>query len=303
MPNVSRPFVIAVLSFTLVACGSDDADPASPLRTGVFLDSAVEGLNYATATMSGKTNATGEFNFNAGETITFSIGGYELPSVQAASIVTPLDIFGATDTEDARVADLSRLLQSMDADANPNNGISLPMNVESITSDTIIDFGEPSFDTQALSLLAQINESQDQLASQLVDSNTATAHLNQTLVDNNLVSDDCTSDHPFVGRTAELSTLEHGVSGTISIMNDCVIEVTNFNYDGGGPQVFFYGAVDQDYITDAFPIGNRLNGQQWVNDTLLLAIPEGKTLDDFNSLSVWCADFSINFGDAYFGEQ
>jgi len=38
--NLSRIVSIGALSATLIACGSDDSGPASPLRTGVFLDSA-----------------------------------------------------------------------------------------------------------------------------------------------------------------------------------------------------------------------------------------------------------------------
>jgi len=285
---------VGALSLTLIACGGDDSGPASPLRTGVFLDSAaVEGLSYSTATMNGKTNAAGEFMFNAGERITFSLGGLELPEVQAANTITPVTLFGGND---ASVADLSRLLQSMDEDAITDNGISLPLTVESITSDTAIAFGEASFDMQAQALLMQVNGTQ----AMLVGSETAMANLNQALIDNELVSQECTADHPYVGRSLELSNFAHGVGGTVTVVNDCELEVTNFNYDGGGPSVYFYAAIDKAYSTDSFIIGQRLNGQQWVNDTLRLPLPEGKTLDDFNSLSVWCADFNANFGEVLF---
>lgn len=287
------------LSLVLSACGGDDSAPASPQRSGVFLDSAVEGLGYATTTMNGKTGSAGEFTFTAGENITFSLGGFELPTVQAANIITPLDIFGSNVVTDAKVADLSRLLQSMDVDGDVSNGITLPLTVESINSDVQIDFGEAAFETQARTLLAQVGGDQ----AMLIDANTATAHLSQTLVDNQIVAEDCTSDHPYVGRSMALSTLAHGVSGTVTVLNDCTIEVVNFNYDGGGPSVYFYAAVDQDYAGDSFIIGQRLNGTRWVNDTIRLSVPEGKSLDDFNSLSVWCSDFNANFGEVLFGDS
>jgi len=288
---------IGIVSLSLIACGNEESGPASPLRTGVFLDSAeVEGLSYTTATMSGKTNSLGEFTFNAGERITFSVGGLALPEVQAADFVTAVTLFGSNETA---VADLSRLLQSMDEDNILDNGISLPSDVESVTSDTQIEFGEPGFDTQAQALLMQVNGPQ----ASLVDAETAVANLNQALVDNRLVLADCSAEHPFVGRSAELSSLAHGVSGTVTVINDCELEVTNFNYDGGGPSVYFYAAVDRDYSGNSFIIGERLSGKQWVNDTLRLQIPEGKSLDDFNSLSVWCYDFNANFGDVFFGDS
>lgn len=296
--NVQRILGISALSLFLAACGSDDSAPASPLRTGVFLDSAVAGLGYETATMRGKTNAAGEFNFNAGESITFSLGGFVLPTIQAANIVTPMDIFGSDSTSDPRVADLSRLLQSLDEDGDVNNGITLPLTTESITSDTELAFGDAAFEAQALAIVASV--AGDQVA--LVDTEAATMHLNQTLVDNQLVTDDCTSDHPYVGRSAEFSNFAHGIAGTVTILNDCEMEVTGFNYDGGGPSVYFFAATDRAYSGDSFIIGNQLNGQRWANDTIRLQIPEGRSLDDFNSLSVWCADFNANFGDVFFGD-
>ncbi|MEM7258723.1 MAG: DM13 domain-containing protein [Pseudomonadota bacterium] len=113
----------------------------------------------------------------------------------------------------------------------------------------------------------------------------------------------CSADHPFVRRTATLSTLAHGVSGSVTVVDDCTLEVINFNYDGRGPSVYFYGGQDGDYISDnAFSIGPRLNGRPWQNESLTLKIPEGKSLDDFNSVSVWCFDFNANFGEAFFDQ-
>lgn len=286
-----------LISVLLVACSDDDFGAAPVLTTGTFLDSSpVEGLGYATETMSGKTNAAGEFSFNTGEFVTFSLGGFELPAVQGASTVTTIDIFGASDALDPRVADLSRLLQSMDVDGDASNRITLPLKVESLTSDTQLEFGGANFDAQAQLVLSEVNESQAQAP--LVDSETATAELSENLIENEIIGDNCTSDHELVGRTAELSTLAHGVSGTITVLDDCSIEVTNFNYDGGGPAVYFYAGTDQNYRNDAFPIGPKLSDQQWADATILLVIPEGRSLDDFNSLSVWCFDFNANFGDA-----
>ena len=286
--------VVALVS----ACGSDESGPASALRTGVFLDSAVEGLSYETATMSGTTNAAGEFNFNAGEMITFSLGDLELPPVQAANTVTPLTIFGASNVNDTRAANLSRLLQSLDSDSNVNNGIALPSAVQAIDADTSIDFASANFDTEAQAILDEVLAD----GTMLVDSNTATAHLSQTLVDNNLISAGCSANHPYVGQSRELSNFAHGVRGTVTVVDDCTIEVTGFNYDGGGPSVYFYAAVNKDYRNYTAIIGPRLNGQRWVNDSLRLDIPDGVTLDDFDSLSVWCSDFNANFGDVSFAD-
>lgn len=118
----------------------------------------------------------------------------------------------------------------------------------------------------------------------------------------NIPPENCSADHPFVGRSVQLSSLAHGVSGTVTVADDCTLVVDNFNYDGGGPSVYFYGGQNTSYIgADAFSIGPQLNGRSWQNETLTLVIPEGKSLDDFDSVSVWCFDFNANFGDAFFG--
>jgi len=296
-----RNIGFGLATLMLVGCSETDSSPAPLDRTGVFLDPAVQGLNYSSPTFSGVTSDSGQFKFNAGEMVTFSIGGFALPQVQGAAIVTPLTLFGADDPADASVADLARLLQSMDEDADVSNGIQLPAATQAVQENTELAFGTDAFESQALTVLELVKGSD----ATLVDAATATAHLTETLSANNLIDDGCSSDHPYVGRSVELVDRSfHGVSGTITILNDCVIEVTGFNYDGGGPSVYFYGATDSKFSSaDAFPIGPRLNATAWVNDTLRLTIPEGKSLDDFNSLSVWCKDFNANFGDAEFGDS
>ena len=297
-PKPATPVLLSGVVLLLSACNGVDNDPASPLRTGVFLDSAVEGLGFETATMSGITNAAGEFTFNAGEMITFRIGALELPAVQAANVLTPMSIFASNDVNDTRTVNLSRLLQSLDTDGNVENGITLPASDASFAADLNIDFASDDFDVQAQTALNQLNNG----SIPLVDGIAASAHLTETLIENNLISSDCTADHRYVGRTSELSNLAHGVSGTVTVIDDCTIEVTNFNYDGGGPSVYFYAATDRDFRNYSAIIGPRLNGQRWVNDTLRLSLPDGTSLEDFNSLSVWCRDFNANFGDTFFGD-
>jgi len=291
--------LVTALAVTLGACSSDGSEPASPLRTGVFLDSAVEGLSYDTPTMSGVTGAAGEFGFNAGEMVRFSIGSLQLPEVPAANTITPMDIFAADDLADTRVVNLSRLLQSLDLDGDPDNGITLPRGdlVDSLITADTIDIASDGFDAQAIAVLTELVSS----TPTLVDANTASAHLMQTLIDNDLLSSGCTSEHPSVGLTGELSTIAHGVSGSLTVLDDCTIEVRNFNYDGGGPSVYFYAALDGNYSSPSAILGPRLDGQQWVNDTLRLSLPDGVSLDDFNSLSVWCRDFHANFGEVFLG--
>jgi hypothetical protein len=118
--------ISAVLSsLVLVACGGGGGG-LTGASTGVFVDSAVAGIGYRTATQSGVTNVKGEYSFLPGETVTFFVGSIQFPPVAAKGIVTPLDIAQTTDINNQVVSNILVLLQSLDEDGNPNNGITIP---------------------------------------------------------------------------------------------------------------------------------------------------------------------------------
>ncbi|MCK4707942.1 MAG: hypothetical protein KAU21_04935, partial [Gammaproteobacteria bacterium] len=133
-------FSVAMLN----ACGggSSGGESSQPTTlTGVFIDSAVEGLHYETPTHSGITNVNGEFEYFSGEFVTFSIGGIVLGSATGATQITPFDLFGLTApstelalrlelnnnnvTDFDRVTNIALLLLALDNDSNPDNGIDL----------------------------------------------------------------------------------------------------------------------------------------------------------------------------------
>jgi Electron transfer DM13 len=109
----------------------------------------------------------------------------------------------------------------------------------------------------------------------------------------------CTKLSPKVGQIATLSTKAHGVSGKARIVDDCTIEITNFNYDGGGlPDVFVYGAKAKNYAA-GFAIGPNLFGKSQTNSTLVLTLKD-KEIDNLDGISIWCVRASANFGDGTF---
>jgi hypothetical protein len=119
------------IPIALTACsgggggGGGDAGGSVTKSIGVFIDSPVAGINYRTASGSGKTNASGEFSYVAGETVTFSIGNIDLPSALANSTITPLNLANTTDVNNQVVSNILVLLQSLDTDGNPTNGIQI----------------------------------------------------------------------------------------------------------------------------------------------------------------------------------
>ena len=118
--------LVTVTFFTILAsCGGGSGGSSNPPSTGTFVDSPVINIGYRTETQNGVTNSRGEFNYFPGEMVTFFIGDLEFPSIPAEQVVTPLDMADTDDISHPIVINISRLLQSLDKDGNPSNGISI----------------------------------------------------------------------------------------------------------------------------------------------------------------------------------
>ena len=102
-----------------------------------------------------------------------------------------------------------------------------------------------------------------------------------------------------VGKTLNLSTRAHGVSGTATVVDDCTIELSNFNYDGGGlPDVYVWGAKGGNY-SSGFRIGSNLFGTPRSNATVTVTLKPGD-IDNLDGISIWCERARVSFGDGLF---
>jgi hypothetical protein len=111
----------------------------------------------------------------------------------------------------------------------------------------------------------------------------------------------CGSDDPRVGQTAELSNSFHGIRGTARIADNCTIVISGFYYDGTGIDVRFVGIRNgdfQDYVV--LSQENLVRQDPYVNETLTVTLPEGVTLDDVPTISVFCVPFRFSFGEGTF---
>ncbi len=176
-----QTWLTAGLLLTLTACGGGGGDSTTAtetVSTGVFIDSAVEGLQYETATRSGTTNSLGEYDYLAGETVTFSIGGIVLGSTIAGPVVTPLSLVpDATSATNPVVTNIVRLLLSLDSDGDPDNGITISSEVTTAANDLAVDFSvaDLSADDGITRLLNNLQ------SIKLVSESVAQNHFNQTL--------------------------------------------------------------------------------------------------------------------------
>ena len=159
--------VSVTLFLAMVAgCGGLDSgvkSPASALK-GVFIDGPVGGINYSTPTFKGVTNAEGVFEYRAGETVTFSIGGLTLGSTTGKPVVTPMDIVpDAKNASDQRVVNICVVLQTLDQDGNPANGIMITEKTASfvtkygMTTDFNKHVRKFSFDSGFRNVMAELN--------------------------------------------------------------------------------------------------------------------------------------------------
>lgn len=148
----------------------DRSSRPEPL-TGSFLDSAVEGLSYMTATRSGVTDQDGTFTYMEDEAVTFALGETALGGAYGGDVLTPLEINNSMALEDPRVVNLLRLLQSLDVDQDPSNGIQLPPEVAHFSAE--LDLSDLNSVDQALAQLAP--------GRSLVSAEAAIAHFEQTL--------------------------------------------------------------------------------------------------------------------------
>lgn len=132
LTTILCPLTLASLA-VLAGCGGGSAPTGDSLATGVLSDSPVAGVQYLrNGAASGNTDILGQFRYKAGETVEFRIGKLVLGSVTAtgsAMTVTPLQLAQGLSTATLRanrVTNLLVLLQSLDDDGNPADGISIP---------------------------------------------------------------------------------------------------------------------------------------------------------------------------------
>lgn len=179
---MTKLFLAVLCCYTVAGCSSSSStseDSAGALLTGVFLDSAVAGISYRTDTQSGTTNTDGEFTYLSGESVTFSIGSLELPTVNASAVVTPLNMSVTGAANDNVTVNVATLLQSLDVDGNANNGIEI--SPQASAAATPINFEvSPELFAQDQSVVNLIANSGSENSS-LIDVAEARDHLEETV--------------------------------------------------------------------------------------------------------------------------
>ena len=141
--------ILILLTTLLSACGSESGSspdvetannpgPATPAPTeatqadayGYLIDSPVEGLRYKSGTHEGVTDADGKFGYITGENIEFYIGNTMIAYADTPkALLTPYDF---ADGSLYDTLDILRILQTLDDDGDPNNGIQISKEVHEL---------------------------------------------------------------------------------------------------------------------------------------------------------------------------
>lgn len=124
---VAAIFVSALLT---TACNGGGGDASGGTRNssliGYFYDAPVAGLDYRACSpvgncRTGVTGGEGQFQYQSGDVIQFSLAGLYLGEVAGQPLVTPYQLSDQL----ANVTPVLQLLQSLDSDNDPSNGISI----------------------------------------------------------------------------------------------------------------------------------------------------------------------------------
>jgi hypothetical protein len=109
-----------------------------------------------------------------------------------------------------------------------------------------------------------------------------------------------------------LTTKQHGVKGNVYAVDKKTLLIKNFEYDGQGPDAFFWvGTSDLPEKVGTllpYPFDGKffkyddqnapvLTGRFDGTKDIKLTLPEDVDVTNLKWISVWCRQFSINFGD------
>jgi hypothetical protein len=206
MPSRRLVFFLAFLAIPLLgggqcsffySSGGNDKDEQEAdaglvviVGDGVLVDAPVAGVGYESGTLAGITGDNGEFRYEVGNTIRFSIGDIPLGQpVMGKAVITPLDLVANGTADTPAVINIARLLQSLDS--NPRDGvITIPATVRvaavrsnGALSSTIeyLDFSDEATFVNTASQLVAVLTSGYPFTAVLVDADQARTHMTRSL--------------------------------------------------------------------------------------------------------------------------
>lgn len=131
--------------------GSSSTTPAPQqdpeTQTGFFIDSAVSGISYyVNGVYAGKTGVDGSFNYFEGDVVSFKVQNIQIGQINTNNIpsdlkVFPQDLVGVSRDEvsDETVVKIIQVLQTLDSNGNPYDGIQITTDTETKLENTTVN--------------------------------------------------------------------------------------------------------------------------------------------------------------------
>lgn len=177
-----KNIVLCGLVSFFVSCGGESATSFS----AKLLDSAVEGITYECDNFNGSTATNGSFVYDpsCGD-IKFKVGGVVVGDISAKAIpsdnkVYITDLVGTPrqNISNAKVVKILRFLQSVDSDANPDNGIKIQNSLKTSLENSTLDL------TDDATTISEIDSVVSSVGKTLVTAQDAVTHFENTLKNN-----------------------------------------------------------------------------------------------------------------------
>jgi T1SS-143 domain-containing protein len=237
-------------------------ESGTPLDYGIFVDGIVVGLDYQTSSgFSGRTDASGAFNYANGDMISFSIGSVLLGTVSADAMadgklfLQEIAGVGLEDINNDYVENMAVLLQSIDNDDDAYNGIVIEDSVHTA-------FSDDEFDLATISK-ADLQEVLEKNGYEPVDEDEAMQHVRDMITEHAGLTE-------FDDRESEGSNL-------IASEGDDIFAITIDEGDDAPADVTIVGFGESGH--DALDLTDLLAGESIdnLNDYLDISFADGDT--------------------------
>jgi len=133
----TKYIVMSVVTLLALGCSDSDDNNSYSVTTAdaYYVDSAIEGVDYKCGSQGGVTLANGKFTFEEGSSCSFSLAGIKLREVSKDELQE-----GKKIVEDN--LQVAQLLQSLDIDGNPDNGIKITPEVTQALNMAVKDYND-----------------------------------------------------------------------------------------------------------------------------------------------------------------
>lgn len=167
----------------LGACSSSSSKEDPKYLSASLIDSAVEGVAFKSSTNDGFTGKDGTFIYSIDDAfVTFRVGGayfgnFELNNLHRDKKILITELVGVArdNSNDERVVNILRFLQSLDEDSNPSNGISISAKTRESLKDETLDFTDKSLNEN------DIKKAVEKVGKSLISKELAITHFEKTL--------------------------------------------------------------------------------------------------------------------------